>query len=413
MTHDDIDLTGSKILVVDDTPANVDLLRQTLEIEGYRIIAATNGEMALRNAAKTLPDLILLDVMMPGIDGFETCRRLKQHPQLKDIPVIFISAKTETQDVIDGFSVGGVDYIHKPIRHEEVLARVHTHLEIVALFKAQQKLTDELAEKNTALIETQQKLVQSEKMASLGTLTAGIAHEINNPNNFVHVSAQNLEVSLAQFNQFILKLAGDNADDAVISSLKLKFAPLYSHVDIIKEGTERIKLIVRDLKAFTQRDSADSNTIDISKCLQSTINLVRVKYAKVAQFITDIDSIPEWECYPAQLNQVFINLIINACDAIRAKQQQLQNTNIGQVGIRCQHHNEITIITIKDDGCGMSETVLSQIFDPFYTTKDVGEGTGLGLSISYGIVQKHNGELTVTSQLGIGTTFTLTLPHIK
>ncbi len=400
MTHDDIDLSGSKVLLVDDTPANMDVLRGILEGEGYRIFAAPSGEVALKIAPRTQPDIILLDVMMPGIDGLETCRRLKQDPKTKDIPVIFVSAKTAIEDIIDGFKVGAVDYISKPIRREEVIVRVHTHLEIVALFRQQEKLTEEL--------------VHSEKMASLGTLTAGVAHEINNPNNFVHVSAENLEVDLQKLNRFIIDLAGENADNSVLESFRQQFDELHRHVETIKHGSKRIKTIVQDLRAFTQLDSHSRKTVCIADSINSTVNLVRTNFEQTAEFITEFNGDLPVDCYPAQLNQVFMILIVNACDAIKLKQKQLKlEHERGTVIIRCTAVKDTIEVTVQDNGCGMDEITKKKLFEPFYTTKEVGKGTGLGLSIAYGIVQNHNGELSAQSTLGEGSTITLTLPAAR
>jgi diguanylate cyclase (GGDEF)-like protein len=142
---------GNRILVVDDTPANIDVLRLTLEPEGYDLSVAPSGEMALKIAPRFVPDLILLDIMMPGINGFETCEQLKKDPKLKKIPVIFISAKSEIEDIIEGFKHGGVDYISKPFRQEEVLARVKTHLKIKNLTQEKEQLIEELEETNKKL----------------------------------------------------------------------------------------------------------------------------------------------------------------------------------------------------------------------------------------------------------------------
>ena len=143
-----------------------------------------------------------------------------------------------------------------------------------------------------------------------------------------------------------------------------------------------------------------------TELLQSTLNLVQTQYLEVADFITEFEATPSLNCYPAQLNQVFMNLIVNACDAIKHADKTAQ----GQIHIGCRQHHEMIEITIKDNGCGMSDESKTQLFEPFYTTKDVGEGTGLGLSISWGIVQKHGGELSVESQWGVGSTFVLRLP---
>ncbi|MFT4928764.1 MAG: signal transduction histidine kinase [Phenylobacterium sp.] len=266
------------------------------------------------------------------------------------------------------------------------------------------------------LRDTQQQLVMQEKMASLGTLTAGVAHEINNPTNFVHVSAQNLAVDLDNFELFLLELAGEDADEQIVNRLKRQFTPLHGHLDIITSGTERIKAIVQDLRMFTQLDNADQKVVNVCDLVQSTINLVQTKYLEVAEFVTDFNAHPELLCYPARLNQVFMNLIVNACDAISQKQQDSSSTTaqVGQITIGCQLLDELggqrVEISITDNGCGMSEETLTRIFEPFYTTKDVGAGTGLGLSISYGIIRQHMGVLSAESQPGVGSVFKLQLP---
>jgi signal transduction histidine kinase len=268
-----------------------------------------------------------------------------------------------------------------------------------------------IEQKNHEIIETQQQLVQAEKMASLGTLTAGVAHEINNPTNFVHVSAQNLEVDLSNFQDFIFALAGedDDADEAILNSFRKRFEPLYLHLKTIREGTERIKVIVKDLRVFSQLDSAEQKTVEISSLLQSTVNLIQTQYLEVTEFSTQFNDSCELNCYPAQLNQVFMNLIVNACDAIKSRQHQ-DTAFKGMIMVACKMNAGHIEVSITDNGEGMTDETKNKLFEPFYTTKAVGEGTGLGLSISFGIVQKHSGQMTVESQLGHGSVFTLKLP---
>jgi ligand-binding sensor domain-containing protein/signal transduction histidine kinase len=271
----------------------------------------------------------------------------------------------------------------------------------------------EVEQKNREILATQQQLVQVEKMMSLGILTAGVAHEINNPSNFVRNSVKSLATELTDFRHFLFELAGKDAEEVILESFRERFKPMYEHLKTIEDGADRIQVIVRDLRTFTQLDSADHKIISITECLQSTINLVSTQNNSKIEFITAFVDDPDLLCYPAQLNQVFINLIVNACDAVREKAKyggfDGQDTK-GQVIVGCCMNNKSIEVTVKDDGQGMSEKTKTKLFEPFYTTKGVGEGTGLGLSISYGIVQKHDGELTVESEEGIGTIFTLTLP---
>lgn len=411
-----------KVLIVDDEPINRQVLHNHLALQNYQLLEASDGMEALEIMEREqVVDLILLDIMMPGMSGYEVCKQLRKVYPVNDLPIIFLTAKNQVADLVQSFAVGANDYLSKPVTKHELLTRVETHLKLLDINRNLEHMVDErtadlahkkqeLELKNEEILATQHQLVQSEKMASLGTLTAGVAHEINNPTNFVHVSAQNLEVDLARFQQFIFDLAGEQADDEILQSFREQFNPLYEHLETIKDGTQRIKIIVQDLRAFTQLDIIDKKAVDISDCLRSTINLVQTKYLEVAEFITDFEPAPQLSCYAAQLNQVFMNLFVNACDAIKDKQQSADKKTVGKIIVTCKGIPGAIEVTVEDNGCGMSDTTKTKLFEPFYTTKTVGEGTGLGLSISYGIVKKHNGELTVESTLGAGSKFSLILP---
>ncbi|NQZ08207.1 MAG: DUF4154 domain-containing protein [Algicola sp.] len=390
-----------RILLVDDEPINRQVLLNHLSLQNYQLTEVTGGQEALDAIENQAPfDLVLLDLMMPKVSGYQVCKKLRETYPATDLVVIFLTAKNQVADLVQSFEVGANDYLSKPVSKYELLTRVETHLKFLDINRnLERKVFDRTNE-----------LVHAEKMASLGTLTAGVAHEINNPTNFVHVSTQNLMADLENFQQFLFKLAGEDAEQAILDSFNQRFKPMYQHLATIKDGTQRIQLIVKDLRAFTQLDAADHKTVVITECLQSTINLVKTKNNSVAKFSTEFVDAPKLLCYPAQLNQVFMNLIVNACDAIRAKLRQQKDDTPGQVIGGCRVVDEHIEITVKDDGCGMNEQTKKKLFEPFYTTKDVGEGTGLGLSISYGIVQKHGGELSVESVLGEGSVFKLTLP---
>ena len=186
--------------------------------------------------------------------------------------------------------------------------------------------------------------------------------------------------------------------------------PLYEHLETIKEGTARIKAIVRDLYTFTQLDCDDSKIVNIADCLQSTINLVHTRNNKIAEFITDFKDSPLLLCHPAQLNQVFMNLIVNGCESIRASWGENDTGARGKIVVSCEVIAGHILICVKDNGVGISEESKDKLFEPFFTTKSVGKGTGLGLSIAYGIVQQHGGQLTVESAPGEGALFKLILP---
>ena len=284
----------------------------------------------------------------------------------------------------------------------------------------------ELAAAHFQLQETQQQFILQEKMAGLGTLTAGIAHEINNPTNFIHVSAQLLRMEIAEFEKFVAGLIEGDEEQEVLQAFNQRFAKLSGNVDTMLNGTERIIAIVKDLRSFSRLDESARKTVRVSECLLCTLHLVRTAWLEKVDFITEFTDDPELECWPALLNQVFINLLLNGCQAIsqaisqaiKAKQSpdglpdDQQNHQRGKLWLRL-HLNpsrDALQIVFEDNGIGIEYAIQSRIMEPFFTTKEVGSGTGTGLSTAFGIVQKHGGKLEFTSNPGAGSCFTVTLP---
>lgn len=283
-----------------------------------------------------------------------------------------------------------------------------------------------LTELNTQLNQTQQQLVQQEKLASIGQLAAGVAHEINNPIGFVLSNVTSLSEYAETFIQLIKEYEilvenlscgnRDKARDAMetIRDIK-KTEDVAFMLDDIEElvkdsldGMERVRSIVAGLKSFARvDDQSELKDADINDCIKSTLKVVWNELKYKCEVITKYGDLPVIECYAGQLNQVFMNLLVNASHAIEKK---------GTINVEtgCIDSDNI-YIKITDDGSGIDPENISKLFNPFFTTKEVGKGTGLGLSISYGIIQKHNGELLVESELGKGTTFTINLPvvHIE
>jgi signal transduction histidine kinase len=255
----------------------------------------------------------------------------------------------------------------------------------------------------------QERIVLQEKMAGLGTLTAGVAHEINNPANFAHAGVQLLGEELRAMRAFLLALAGDDADVEILSEIGRRFDSLAGHVATVHEGTTRIRDLVRDLRTFSRLDQSERKSVRLSENLESTLNLVRTQYAEVSDFEIDMRADPVVDCWPALLNQVFMNLIVNACQAIKAKRSS-NSQKSGLVRISSRIDGEMLALDFEDNGIGMSPVTLKRVFEPFFTTKSVGEGTGLGMSISFGIVDKHNGTIEASSTEGVGSRFTLRLP---
>ncbi len=293
-------------------------------------------------------------------------------------------------------------------QREQMIVRALCAYTAIALSNADAH--SKLAAAHQQVITSQQQMLLQEKMAGLGTLTAGVAHEINNPTNFLHVAAQNQQVDLAKFEAFVRQLVDDEAAPEVMQGFQEHFSQLSANVATMLSGTERIKAIVRDLRSFTRLDEAEKKAVHIAQCLTSTLNLVRTSWLEKVDFITEFRDDPLLECWPALLNQVFMNLLVNGCQAIQEKRLQEASHALYPLYLRLYLQDEQVVIECEDSGTGISEAAQARIMEPFFTTKAVGEGTGLGLSIAFGIIEKHGGSLLVRSQLGQGSCFTIRLP---
>ena len=539
------------ILVVDDSRINLKGVSRMLEGH-FRVLTAESGPIALQiAAAEPRPDLILLDVMMPEMDGYEVIQRLQANEATRDIPVIFVTARVNDEDEQHGLSLGAADYITKPLRPAILLARIRNHLKLkqaqdalrdyntalessvaertatlsAVLDSADQLIvmitldgaimainrigaeqfgltptrlagcnlfdllpsefgipladliaevmdtgrsaeidaardkrifhvtvypvpgepprvvvyasdvTDKVAadamlrtereqlaaslahqrELNRKLEEAQNQLLQSEKMASLGQLAAGVAHELNNPIGFVRSNVTTLKGYLDSLFGIIQAYDTKAAESmppealAALAAIKQREDFDFLHEDIFQllaesqDGLTRVQDIVQNLKDFSRVGESGFGWADLHACLDSTLNIIWNELKYKCTVVKHYDqTLPQVYCIASQLNQVFMNLLVNAGHAIAEK---------GEITITTRQTPDGTVqVAISDTGCGIAAEHLPHLFEPFFTTKPIGKGTGLGLSITYGIIGKHKGSIDVSSEVGKGTTFTVNLP---
>lgn len=550
-----------KILVVDDTPTNLKMVSEFLSKSGFDVRVAKSGLQALKTLESTSPDLILLDVMMPEIDGFETCRRLKVWDKTKDIPVIFMTAVSDfanSEHKVKGLTLGAVDYIGKPIQLDEVLARIKTHLQLrdltkqlqeqrdlldaifnesadaiflvnpetgwitdcnqraVELFEAESKeellniegqslqkerfspgeisfiweeierkgcwsrelkyitkkgklfwgniaakqiyvagekinlirVTDiterkqaeealrisEQQERKKALElqlaldnlkGTQAQLIQAEKMSSLGRMVARVFNEMNNPICFIlgnltpaHDYFQDLH-SLIE----IYQNTYPNSTPKIQAKLEeIEFDFLVQDwskmLNSMQLGADRINQILNSLNSFSRLDEAELKVVNIHDCIDNTLflmnNHLRAEGKRPEiKVIKDYANLPEVTCYASQMNQVFMNLLNNAIDALenQAEPRLITISTSMLTKDSPSTNSQVVVISIADNGPGISKEVQHKIFDPFFTTKPVGSGTGLGLAMAQQIVvEKHGGQISCISTPGQKTELIVEIP---
>ncbi|HEY9621973.1 MAG TPA: response regulator [Crinalium sp.] len=424
MTVDEL-TKKADILVVDDVLDNIRLLSNFLVQQGYDVRTAINGQMALMAINALMPDLILLDIRMPGISGYEICQQLKANPVTRSIPVIFLSAGSDATDKVQAFEVGGADYVTKPFQLEEVLARVQTQLTIRDLQQKQEQQNLKLQQALDDLQKAQRHLVQQERLATLKQVAAGVAHEVNNPLSFIFC---NTEPACRYIEDLLTLVELYQKDCSAVSPETQEFlqkidfdfavSDLNNIMRSIKYGADRIRVIVSALQSFTHLDEEQIKETNIHTNIETVLGILHHRLdSRPDNVIIDVQKkygdLPLMVCYVNQLNQVLFNLLANAIDAIDEKlTHQKYLADHPQITITTAVIHDQTIqIRIRDNGSGISDANQKRLFEPFFTTKPAGSGVGMGLATSRRIIEElHQGRLMLNTSTHEGTEFIIQIP---
>lgn len=413
------------ILLIDDNETVIAAKkRQLLDIPESKVITAKNGEKGIQIAEKLNPSIILLDVVMPEMDGFEVCTILKNNAKTQNIPIIFHTANNDEADILRGLKAGGIDYVNKNANPEILRARITNHLHLIRAQRELRKelhksreLVDELKTAQNEIKEQQSQLIQSEIMASIGQLAAGVAHEMNNPLSYLSANCETLSSSLPSIKEFISTLnMVEPLGDLQKAKPKIDFllSDIQDFRDIVEEnieGISRISSIVKNLSEFSGiHTKEDYQEVTINKCIGDVLAIIMRKINLVASCKTIFKSTALLKCNVPEINLALVNILFNSIHSIEEK----EGHENGQIVIKTIDRKGYTLCKIVDNGVGIKENIKHKVFEPFFTTKEINDGMGLGLSIAYDIiVNRHQGKISILSKYNHGCICTLSIPHIS
>ena len=392
---------------MDDTPENIDILVDVLG-DNYEISVATDGLSALEMVKSDPPDLILLDIMMPGMDGYEVCEKLKSNETTKEIPIIFITAKSEAIDETKGFELGAVDYITKPFNSDIVKVRVKTHLELKYSRDLIKNYNEEL---ETMLEQRTKELIKSERQAAFGQLVQGIVHNMRNPLSVITMSFELLEKRLNE----ILRI-GAHMPEGKIKELEKVVSMITNFSKKGNNASERLEEMLSSMMLRGQRDKSSANeNVDLNDIILQEVEFMAADFDfkhKIEKTIDLDEKQLRIEVVSAEIAQVIQNLLRNAIDAMHSREKK-------KLKIMTHMENGNAVLRIADNGSGIPGEIQSKIFDPFFTTKPKADdekkgntptGTGLGLWMCKETIESYGGSIAIKSHAEEGSEFTIRLP---
>jgi two-component system, NtrC family, sensor kinase len=416
------DRSRPAVLAVDDVEANLVALQALLEDMDCDVVLARSGNDALRHLLRRQFAVMLLDVQMPEMDGYEVAHHARRNLSTRDVPIIFLTAANNSEGmVLRGYGSGAVDFLFKPLSPSILRSKVRVFLELHAAHKKVEGAKSALERSNAELYAlanekaslaeqfrkanvelqaayvdlqtTHAQLVQSAKMASLGELVAGVAHEINNPLAFV---LSHLDTVKRKLNQLEPELPSPLSPSA-----QEKWQRANERLNEVGPGLERIRELVIKLRTFARLDEGERKRVSIRECVESVLTILGHRLRGRIVVETDFGTPDQVDCYASLLNQAIMNLVSNSIDAMSGP---------GVLRIATGASGPLYSIVVSDSGPGIPVELRERVLDPFFTTKPVGQGTGLGLSITYSIVRKHQGTIELSDAPGGGASVAIRFP---
>lgn len=399
------------VLVIDDAPAMLRLIAEGFK-EDYKLLTAQSGEQGLELCAQLKPDLVLLDVDMPEMDGYEVCRRIKSNPVIAHIPVIFVTGHEDPSFEAQAFDVGAADFLVKPLHFQTAKARINSQIRLNRAMGELQNfnevLEDRVAQRTLDLEKAladlgsaQADLLRWQAKATLTTLVASVSHDLGTPIGNALMASTTVQIRLGRCKTIVAAAGYDNPD--LLSQMDVAIR----NSQLIENNLERAGNLLSNFhRVASDQVSELRRTFDLAMVVRETINSLSPSLRKYPHHL-EVDIAPDvkMDSYPGALSRVLINLINNSY--IHAFTDQRE----GRLVIKGKRWGEYVDLEIRDNGVGMEPEVLKRIFDPFYTTRGSADGTGLGLAIAKGQVDEVlKGTMTVVSGVGLGTKFRLVLP---
>jgi len=378
----------ASVLVADDEPEMLRFLRSQLAME-YQVLEAVDGQQAVEKASQFLPDLVLLDMMMPEKDGLQACREIRDHTSTQSIPIIMLTARADEQTKLAALSAGASDFLAKPFSTVELKVRIRNLIQSNELQRKLSRQNQMLENAIEQLKETETQLVQSEKVASLGVMSAGIIHDINNPLNFANMGLRALKGKAKH-------LAPEHRAD---------YEEILKDVD---DGLHRVRDIVADLRIFAHPETESRDSVILTEVTAVSLRLLSNEWKDQVEILQTVPEKQTAWCNRNMLTHVLVNLIKNSLDALRIK--TFVPPERPTIWIEGKTEAGRSLLLVRDNGPGIAAEHLPKIFDPFFTTKDVGKGMGLGLAICYRIVESFGGKINVRTEPGRFCEFTLDFP---